>query len=96
VTIYSARIFDRSRSRYIFTAPGISDPHRLGQVTAAAMAALVARDGLNTDILDLECSVLEDGVPRVLTTAEQAAMTAGAEQMDLDSRPPAARARGQT
>jgi hypothetical protein len=86
VTIYSARIFDRSRSRYIFTAPGISDPHRLGQVTAGAMAALVARDGLNPDLLDLECSVVDEGAPRDLSSAERAAMTAGAEQMELTRR----------
>ncbi|MBS1894995.1 MAG: hypothetical protein JST59_27160 [Actinobacteria bacterium] len=83
MTIYSARIYDRSRGRFIFTAPGIRDPHRLGQVTAGAMAALVARDGLDPDLLDLECSVLERGTYRELTASERRAMMAGAEQLQV-------------
>ncbi|MBS1843099.1 MAG: hypothetical protein JST53_01665 [Actinobacteria bacterium] len=81
MTIYSARIFDRSRGRFIFTAPGIRDAHRLGQVTAGAMAALVARDGLDPDLLDLEYCVLEKGAYRELNAKERAALVAGAEEL---------------
>jgi hypothetical protein len=74
--IYSARILDRSSGTYLFTAPGVHSPERLGQVTATAMSKLVIRDGHRPEDLELRTSVSAPGGHRAMSASEAAAMDA--------------------
>ncbi len=78
--VYSARILDRPSGRYLFTAPGIHSPERLGEVIAAAMAKLVGRDGHRPEDLELRPTVSGPGGPRALSASEAAAMSEAAGQ----------------
>jgi hypothetical protein len=80
MTSYGARIFDLASGRFIFSAPGVASPYRVGQVAAGAVAALVARDGLRAEDLELHSFVAEGSAFRPMTGPEAAAMEAAFEQ----------------
>ena len=71
---YGARIFDRSSGRFIFTAPGVRSPHRVGQVVAGAFAVLIKRDGFSESELELRTFVDDEGGLRSMDVIEEEAM----------------------
>src|SRR4051794_9573520 len=79
--VYGARILDRSTDRFVFSAPSLSSPHRVGQVIAGAMAKLVARDGRRREDLELHPFVVEGSGSRAMDLSERSAMNAGLEQL---------------
>jgi hypothetical protein len=87
---YGARIFDRSSGRFVFTAPGVRSPERVGQVTAGAFAALVGRDGFRARDLELRSFVDERGHLRPMDKTEEAAMNTAFRQFVADHGKPGA------
>lgn len=71
---YGARIFDRSLGRFIFTAPGVRSPDRVGQVVGGAFATLVGRDGFREADLEVRSFVDEHGHLRPMDVTEEATM----------------------
>jgi hypothetical protein len=64
----------------VFTAPGVLNPYRLGQVIAGAIATLVNRDGLRPQELELRRSVIAGSKERQMDPLEEAAMNAAFQQ----------------
>jgi hypothetical protein len=88
MSTYGARIFDWSSGRFIFTAPGVRSPDRVGEVTAGAFAALVGRDGFRESDLELRSFVDDGGHLRPMDTAEETAMTTAFRQFVADHGTP--------
>jgi hypothetical protein len=82
---YGARIFDRSSGRFVFTAPGVRSPDRVGQVAAGAFAALVGRDGFRERDLVLRSFVDEGGHVRPMDATDEAAMNAAFQRFVAES-----------
>jgi hypothetical protein len=74
--VYSARVLDRPSGRFLFTAPGVRSPERLGLITATAMSKLVVRDGHRREDLESWTSVSAPGGQRAMSASEAAAMDA--------------------
>jgi hypothetical protein len=81
---YGARIFDRSLGRFVFTAPGVRSPDRVGQVVAGAFAALVGRDGFREDDLEVNSFVDDHGHVRPMDATEEATMNTAFRQFVAD------------
>jgi hypothetical protein len=79
MTSYGARIFDLSLGRFVFSAPSLASPGRVGQVAAGAMVKLVVRDGRRAEDLELRPFVAEGSRLRRMTASEEAAMNAAVE-----------------
>ena len=72
--IYGARIFDSASGRFVFTAPGLNSPDRVGQVVAGAFATLVGRDGFREGDLELRSFVDDGGRMRPMGADDEAEM----------------------
>ena len=86
MTSYGARIFDRSTGRFVFTAPCVLSPYRVGLVTAGAVAALVNRDGLRSQDLELRSFAVAGNETRPMDRLEEAAMNAAFQQYISEAR----------
>ncbi len=91
---YGARIFDRSSGRFVFTAPGVRTPDRVGEVTAGAFAALVGRDGFRESDLELRSFVDDGGHVRPMDAGEETAMQAAFRQFVADHGKPGGASHG--
>ena len=87
---YGARIFDRTSGRFVFTAPGVASPDRVGEVTAGAFAVLTRRDGLVAAELELHSFVDDGAHVRPMDADDEAAMNAAFRRSagDLPSADP--------
>jgi hypothetical protein len=80
MTTYGARIFDLSLGRFVFSAPGLASPQRVGQIVASAIATMVARDGRRREDLELRPFVAEGSRFRPMDPSEESAMNAAVEE----------------
>jgi hypothetical protein len=87
---YGARIFDRSSGRFVFTAPGVRSPDRVGEVSAGAFAALIGRDGFRESDLELRSFVDDGGHLRPMDADEETAMNTAFRQFVADHGRPSA------
>jgi hypothetical protein len=86
VTSYGARIFDRSSGRFIFTAPGVRSPYRVGQVVAGAFSVLIKRDGFSESELELRSFVDDEGGLRSMDVIEEEEMNTAFQEFISQAR----------
>lgn len=89
---YGARIFDRSSGRFIFTAPGVRSPYRVGQIAAGAFSALVSRDGFDEKDLELRSFVDDGGRSRRMDRIEEGEMNTAFQEFISEARDDTGRA----
>ncbi len=89
---YGARIFDRSSGRFIFTAPGVGSPYRVGQIAAGAFSSLVGRDGFDEKDLEVRSFVDDGGRLRRMDRIEEGEMNTAFQEFISKARDDTGRA----
>jgi hypothetical protein len=77
---YSIRILNTRTGKQLGACDDLESPYAAGRTAADAYLVLIARHDHDLAHLDLEGIVVEDGKPRPLTAAEEAATVSALDQ----------------